>query len=90
MARYFGAVLAAFFLVSSQGSALSQQQQAPLPFPLPNLLQGTPQEEAACAPDSSKFCQRYEPDPLQVLGCLQQNRGRISKACQAVLRNRGV
>jgi hypothetical protein len=89
MARYFGAVLAAFFLVSSQGSAHSQQQ-APLPFPLPNLLQGTPQEEAACAPDSSKYCQRYEPDPLQVLGCLQQNRGRISKACQTVLRNRGV
>ena len=54
------------------------------------MMKGTPQEEAACAPDSTRFCKRFEPDALQVLGCLQQNRARISQACQQVLRNRGV
>ncbi|MGE3990017.1 cysteine rich repeat-containing protein [Pseudorhodoplanes sp.] len=78
----------AAFLVLAPAGANAQQQ--PIPFPFPNLMQGTPQEEAACAPDSAKFCKRFEPDPLQVLGCLQQNRTRISKACQTVLRNRGV
>ena len=87
MSRYSGAVLAAFFLIS--GLSIAQAQQQP-PLPFPNLMQGTPQEEAACAPDSAKFCKRFEPDQFQVLGCLQQNRERISKACQTVLRNRGV
>jgi len=87
MARYFGAALAAFFLISGQAQA---QQQAPAPFPMPNMMQGTPQEQAACAPDSAKFCKRFEPDALQVLGCLQQNRGRLTKSCQSVLANRGV
>ena len=84
-----GAVLAAFLVCGSAGAALAQQQQ-PVPFPFPNMMQGTPEEEAACAPDSTKFCKRFEPDALQVLGCLQQNRARLTKACQSVLRNRGV
>ena len=54
------------------------------------MMKGTPQEQAACAPDSTRFCKRFEPDSLQVLGCLQQNRERISKSCQQVLRTRGV
>jgi hypothetical protein len=70
------------------GAQAQQQQQAPMPFP--NMMKGTPQEEAACAPDSTRFCKRFEPDALQVLGCLQQNRERISKSCQQVLRARGV
>ena len=86
MARYALAVLAAFFMIFGQSGAFAQQT----PMPFPNFMQGTPQEEAACAPDSAKFCKRFEPDQFQVLGCLQQNRERISKACQTVLRNRGV
>jgi len=77
--------VAAFLMLSPVAYA---QQQAPSPFP--NMMKGTPQEEAACAPDSTRFCKRFEPDALQVLGCLQQNRERISKSCQQVLRNRGV
>ncbi len=88
MARSGRAALAAFLLIVSAGMAGAQQQ--PAPFPFPNLMQGTPEEEAACAPDSTKFCKQFEPDALQVLGCLQQNRARISPACQRVLRNRGV
>ena len=70
-------------------SAQGQRQQA-APFPFPFDMKGTPEEEAACAPDSTKYCKRFEPDALQVLGCLQQNRTKISQACQRVLRNRGV
>jgi hypothetical protein len=91
MARYGWAAVAALLVFSPAGIASAQQQQpAPFPLPFPDLLKGTPQEEAACAPDSSRFCRRFEPDALQVLGCLQQNRTRISQACQQVLRNRGV
>ena len=90
MAHFGWAALAVFFFFSAQGIARAQQQPAPIPFPLPNLLQGTPEEEAACAPDSTKFCKQFEPDPLQVLGCLQRHRPQISQVCQRVLRNRGV
>ena len=87
----FKAALCIVGLVAgSVGAALAQQQPGPIPLPFPNMMQGTPEEEAACAPDSAKFCKRFEPDQLQVLGCLQQNRARISKSCQTVLRNRGV
>jgi hypothetical protein len=89
MRGYAAAVLTAFLVLGPVGLAKAQQPATPFP-PLPNLMKGTPEEEAACAPDSAKFCKRFEPDALQVLGCLQQNRTRISKACQTVLRNRGV
>jgi hypothetical protein len=82
--------LTALLLTGSVGIAGAQQQQQPVPFPFPFDLKGTPEEERACAPDSAKFCARFEPDPLQVLFCLQRNRPQISKACQMVLRNRGV
>jgi hypothetical protein len=84
------AVFGAFVILGSTGAVFAQQQQAPQAKPFPNMMQGSPEEERACAPDSTRFCKQFEPDAIQVLGCLQQNRARISKACQAVLRNRGV
>ena len=90
MRGFKGTALVAFLVFGPMGAAYAQQQQPAFPLPFPNLLQGTPEEEAACAPDSARFCKRFEPDALQVLGCLQQNRARISKSCQTVLRNRGV
>jgi hypothetical protein len=54
------------------------------------MLRGTPDEEAACAPDSRRFCSEAEPDALRVLRCLQRNRSKISVACRQVLQNRGV
>jgi hypothetical protein len=83
--------VAAFLMLSPMMlpmGAQAQQQQAPAPFP--DMMKGTPQEQAACAPDSNRFCKQFEPDSMRVLGCLQQNRERISKSCQQVLRNRGV
>ena len=44
----------------------------------------------ACARDVSRFCRAQMNDGDQiVLACLQQNRARISKACQRVLAENG-
>ena len=44
----------------------------------------------ACARDVSRFCRAQMNDGDQiVLACLQQNRARISKACQQVLASHG-
>jgi hypothetical protein len=56
--------------------------QLPLPLPTP---QGTPEDRAACEPDVKRHCKAAVPDQLRVLNCLQDNRKRISKSCQAVL-----
>jgi hypothetical protein len=58
--------------------------QLPLPLPLP-MNQGTPEDRAACEPDVKRYCQAEMPDQLRILGCLQDNRKRISRACQGVL-----
>ena len=44
----------------------------------------------ACARDVSRFCRAQMNDgDMVVLACLQQNRARISKACQQVLTSHG-
>jgi hypothetical protein len=58
--------------------------QLPLPLPLPGA-QGTPEDRAACEPDVKRHCKAAIPDQLRVLNCLQDNRSRISRACQGVL-----
>jgi hypothetical protein len=57
---------------------------AQLPLPLPGA-QGTPEDRAACQPDVQRHCKAAIPDQLRVLNCLQDNRKRISRACQGVL-----
>ncbi|MPZ40921.1 MAG: hypothetical protein GEU95_23295 [Rhizobiales bacterium] len=57
---------------------------AQLPLPLP-VAQGTPEDRAACEPDVKRHCKAAVPDQLRVLNCLQDNRKRISRACQGVL-----
>ena len=66
--------------------------QLPLPFPLPIPLpvgDGTPEDRAACESDVRRYCQGAIPDNLRVLGCLQQNRQRISTSCRGVLTKYG-
>ena len=47
-------------------------------------------EHDACARDVSRFCRAHMDEGDQVvLSCLQQNRSRISKACQKVLAEHG-
>lgn len=44
----------------------------------------------ACTRDASRFCRPYlDQGDMAVLACLQQNRSRISKGCQATLASHG-
>jgi len=50
----------------------------------------TPHEHDACARDVTRFCRAVMNNgDSAVLACLQQNRQRISKACNKVLTDHG-
>ncbi|HEX3503768.1 MAG TPA: hypothetical protein VHU22_10285 [Xanthobacteraceae bacterium] len=83
--------LAAMLAASTAASA---QTLPPQPPPVQGGIgQGNDQERAACHPDVTKYCQvqlQVNPnDVLGILGCLQANRAKISKACQTVLAAHG-
>jgi hypothetical protein len=47
---------------------------------------GTPEDQRACNASVKKYCARsVQGGDMAILGCLQQNRPRISRACQGVL-----
>ncbi len=77
------------FLVAAAGTALAQFP----PQPPPPAMPGSEQERAACHPDVVSFCQAElaanQDDVFAILGCLQGNRSRISKACRDVLEDHG-
>jgi hypothetical protein len=51
---------------------------------------GTPEEQKACSRDVQRHCRAViNQGDLSVLACLQQNRGKISRACDGVLRSHG-
>ena len=51
---------------------------------------GTPQEQAACSRDAQRFCRSViSQGDMAVLACFQQNRPKISRACDAVLKSHG-
>ncbi|MDB5640309.1 MAG: hypothetical protein JWP51_5217 [Bradyrhizobium sp.] len=51
---------------------------------------GTPEEQAACSRDVQRYCRPViDQGDLTVLACLQQNRPKISKACDLVLKTHG-
>ena len=51
---------------------------------------GTADEQKACARDVHRFCRPViDQGDLTVLSCLQQNRPRISSACDKVLKDHG-
>ena len=45
---------------------------------------GTPEQQAACAPDAFRLCGSYIPDPGRVENCLRQQTARLSNACRAL------
>jgi hypothetical protein len=48
------------------------------------------QGQDACARDASRFCRAHLNDgDMVVLACLQQNRARLSRACQQTLASHG-
>ena len=54
-------------------------------------MPGSPEEQAACRPDTRRFCTHIKPEmgPFAYLSCLQSNRPKLSKACLAVLASHG-
>ena len=80
--------IAFVFAAATVGAQTFPPQPAPA-----KLDQGNDKERAACHPDVSRFCQaqlQANPnDTLGILGCLQANRPKISRACQQVLASHG-
>jgi hypothetical protein len=85
------ALVAALAVASSRGFAQGSRNNNPPDNNAPPAAQGTPEEQAACHPDVTKFCSELKPDAgsLAFLGCLQQHREKISQACDGVLKSHG-
>jgi len=84
--------LAAALVAAATGAMAQSSSQPPGPTILPpfqQLFQGTPEEQAACRPDSTRFCRDAEPDPFRVLTCLKRHRADISAPCRKVLESHG-
>ncbi len=75
-------------ILGAAAAFAADDKMLPGPQPL-NPFQGTPEEQAACAPDATNFCKDAIPDTFRVLACLQQNRQRIRKVCLKVLEDHG-
>jgi hypothetical protein len=52
--------------------------------------QGTQQEQQACSRDASRFCRKDLGNDGAVQQCLQQNRTRLSAACNKVFQSHGM
>jgi hypothetical protein len=51
---------------------------------------GTAEEQAACTRDVQRYCRPViDQGDFTVLACLQQNRPKLSKACELVLKTHG-
>ena len=51
---------------------------------------GTDQERRACGGSVQQYCRNAIPQgDFAVLGCLQQNRGKLTRACRKVLTDHG-
>lgn len=65
--------------LSISTGALAQQQRS-----------GTPEEQAACSRDVQRYCRPViDQGDFTILACLQQNRPKLTKACDQVLKNHG-
>ena len=54
------------------------------------LGRGTPDEQRACTRDVQRLCRPViDQGDLVILSCLQQNRAKISSACDQVLKSHG-
>jgi len=66
--------------VSVATGAIAQKQQR----------SGTAEEQAACSRDVQRFCRPViDQGDFTILACLQQNRPKLTKACDQVLKNHG-
>jgi Cysteine rich repeat len=66
--------------LSVSTGAIAQQQQR----------SGTPEEQKACSRDVQRFCRPViDQGDLTILACLQDNRPKLTSACDQVLKNHG-
>ena len=80
MSKFFMALTLLSLSLSTGAFAQQQQQQR----------SGTPEEQAACSRDVQRFCRPViDQGDFTVLACLQQNRPKLTKACEQVLKNHG-
>jgi hypothetical protein len=72
-------LLAVTLLSSLSTGAIAQQQRS-----------GTPDEQKACTRDVQRYCRLVmDQGDFTVLACLQQNRPKLTKACDLVLKTHG-
>jgi hypothetical protein len=65
--------------MSASTGAIAQQQRS-----------GTPEEQKACSRDVQRFCRPViDQGDLVILSCLQQNRPKLTPACNQVLVSHG-
>ena len=65
--------------IAVSSDAFAQQQRS-----------GTPEEQKACSRDVQRFCRAViDQGDFTILACLQQNRTKISAACDQVLKSHG-
>jgi hypothetical protein len=51
---------------------------------------GTPEEQKACSRDVQRFCRPViDQGDLTILTCLQENRPKLTQACEQVLKSHG-
>ena len=78
MSKFFMALT--LLSLSLSTNAFAQQQQR----------SGTPEEQAACSRDVQRYCRQIiDQGDFVILACLQQNRPKLTKACDQVLKNHG-
>ena len=77
MRKFFLALTLLSLSVST--GAIAQQQRS-----------GTPEEQKACSRDVQRFCRPViDQGDFTILACLQQNRPKLTAACDQVLKNHG-
>ena len=77
MYKFFLALTLLSLSVST--GAIAQQQRS-----------GTPEEQKACSRDVQRHCRPLiDQGDLVILSCLQQNRPKLSAACDQVLKDHG-
>jgi hypothetical protein len=80
MRNFFLALVLLSLPVSTSAFAQQQQQQR----------SGTPEEQVACSRDVQRHCRAViDQGDFTILACLQQNRPKISPACDQVLKSHG-
>jgi uncharacterized protein YceK len=80
MSKIFASLILLFACGSTVTVAQAQQQPH----------SGTEAEQRACARDVTRFCRKViDQGDFTILACLQPNRPKISKACDAVLVSHG-